>query len=105
MPYLRWDVYKFMNINLSTHAHMQYDSNEQRSSLLLQCLKPPINERYEEIVSAQLGSEQIARAARKDSGKKGGQAGGKDSGETRGQRINMGKQTSNKIGQGGYCRE
>lgn len=45
-----------MNINLSTRAHMQYDSDEQRSSLLLECMKPPVNEMYGEIVPAHLAS-------------------------------------------------
>lgn len=84
---------------------MQYDSDEQRSSLLLECMKPPVNEMYEEIVPAHLASQQIPRAAGTDSGKKGGQAGGKDSRQTTEQGIKKAKQTSYKIAQGGRCSE
>ncbi|KAK9903068.1 hypothetical protein M0R45_001284 [Rubus argutus] len=78
--------------------HMQYYGIEWWT-------EPPINERYREIVPAQFGGEQIVGVARIDIGKNGGQVGGKDSGENRVQGINRGKQTSNKIGQGGRCKE
>ncbi|KAK9938901.1 hypothetical protein M0R45_015613 [Rubus argutus] len=47
-------IYIIQNMQYyGTNWWAEYDSEEQRSTLLLQCVKPPVNERYDELIPPQ----------------------------------------------------
>lgn len=45
--------FEYIFPQFSSSGHLQYDSEEHRSTLLLQCIRPPVNERYDEFIPRQ----------------------------------------------------